>query len=177
MHGSLRKAVQKGETIEANSMHKKAEELMFADLLRFGEDGRINLFNSSAYLFPSDFILKMEEHLSPDEIYELAKKMPIPIIKILSDRKMNELERLDFLLELAEVLGMGSISVQNFDPGQDTQKVTVANSSPDKISCNHTRGYLASIFSDSLKKDFECKESECVSGGSSEKCIFVLTAK
>ena len=62
-----------------------------------------------------EFLLKMEEHLSPEEIYVLAKKIPLPIIKVLSDREMKELERLDFLLQLAEVLGMGSISVPNFD--------------------------------------------------------------
>lgn len=157
-------------------MHKKAEELMFADLLRFGEDGRINLFNSSAFLFPSDFILKIEEHLQPDEVYELAKKMPLPIIKILSDRKMDELERLDFLLELAEVFGMGSISVTNFDQDRSTQEVIIANANPNKVSCHHTRGYLASIFSDSLKKSFECAETDCVSKGA-KSCRFVLSSK
>lgn len=157
-------------------MHKKAEELMFADLLNFGEDGRINLFNNSAFLFPSEFILKIEEHLSPDEIYELAKKMPIPIIKILSDRQMKEIERLDFLLQLAEVFGMGSINVPNFDQNKATHDVTITNANPNKISCHHTRGYLASIFSDSLKKNFECNEIECVSKGA-EKCKFVLSSK
>ena len=157
-------------------MHKKAEELMFADLLNFGEDGRINLFNGSAFLFPSEFVLKIEEHLSPDEIYELAKKMPLPIIKILSDRKMKELERLDFLLQLAEVFGMGSINVPNFDQSKITHEVTITNANHNKISCHHTRGYLSSIFSDSLKKSFECNETECVSKGAG-KCKFVLSAK
>lgn len=157
-------------------MHKKAEELMFADLLFFGEDGRINLFNSSAFLFPSEFILRIEEHLPPDEIYEFAKKMPLPIIKILSDRKMNELERLDFLLELAEVFGMGSINVLDFDQNKSTHEVIITNVNPNKVSCHHTRGYLASIFSDSLKRNFECDETQCVSKGG-ENCRFVLSSK
>ncbi len=157
-------------------MHKKAEELMFADLLRFGEDGRINLFNNSAFLFPSEFILKLEEHLQPKEIYELAKKMPLPIIKILSDRKMKELERLDFLLELAEVFGMGSISVPGFDQAKDTHDVTISNADTDKVSCHHTRGYLATVFSDSLKKNFECEETQCGSEIGKE-CRFILIIK
>lgn len=157
-------------------MHKKAEELMFADLLRFGEDGRISLFNSSAFLFPSEYVLKIEEHLSSDDIYDLAKKMPLPIIKILSDRQMKGLERLDFMLQLAEVLGMGSIDVPNFEQGKATHEVNIINTNPNKISCHHTRGYLATIFSDSLTKNFECEEVSCVSKGA-EKCSFVLSAK
>lgn len=157
-------------------MNKKAEELMFADLLRFGEDGKINLFNNTAFLFPSDFILKIEECTPPDQLYELAKKMPLPIIKMLSDRKMNEIERLNFLLELAEVLGMGNVSVPNFDQNQNTQEVTITNANANKVSCHHTRGYLSSIFSDSLKKNFECDETQCVSKGA-EKCIFILSIK
>jgi predicted hydrocarbon binding protein len=157
-------------------MHKKAEELMFADLLGFGEDGRINLFNTSAFLFPTEFILKIEERVSPDEIYELAKKMPLPIIKILTDRKMEELERLDFLLELAEVFGMGNISVPNFDQNKSTHEVVITNANPNKILCHHTRGYLASVFSDSLKKTFECNETQCVSKGG-ENCKFTLSPK
>ncbi len=157
-------------------MHKKAEELMFADLLRFGEDGRIALFNNYAFLFPSDYILKIEEKLSEQDIYELAKEMPLPIIKALTDRKMDELERLDFLIELAEVFGMGSISVPGFDQSKSSHEVVVANADPEKSSCNHTRGYLASIFSESLKKEFECEETECVSSGA-ESCRFVLSSK
>ncbi len=157
-------------------MNKKAEELMFADLLRFREDGRIDLFNSAAFLFPSEFILKIEEHLPPEEIYVLAKKIPLPIIKILSDRKMKELERLDFLLQLAEVLGMGSISVPNFDQNNSTHEVSITNTNPNKVSCHHTRGYLASIFSDALKKTFECNEIQCVSQGA-ESCKFTLSVK
>ncbi len=149
---------------------------MFADLLRFGEDGRINLFNNAAFLFPSEFILRIEERIPPDEIYKLAKKMPMPIIKILSDRKMAELERLNFLLELAEVFGMGTINVPNFDQTKSVQEVIVTNASPNKVSCHHTRGYLASVFSDSLKKNFECKETQCVSKGA-ENCKFTLSAK
>ncbi len=157
-------------------MHKKAEELMFADLLGFGEDGKINLFNGTAFLFPSDFVLKIEEHAQPDELYELAKKMPLPIIKILSDRKMKELERLDFLLELAEVFGMGSVNVPNFDQNQSTHEVMITNANSNKVSCHHTRGYLATVFSDSLKKNFECEETQCVSKGG-KTCIFVLSVK
>lgn len=157
-------------------MHKKAEELMFADLLRFREDGRIDLFNNSAFLFPSEFILKIEERLSPSEIYELAKKIPLPIIKILSERQMKELERLDFLLQLAEVLGMGSISVPNFDRNKNTHEVIITNTNPNKVSCHHTRGYLASIFSDALTKIFECTETECVSQGMGN-CKFTLSIK
>ncbi len=157
-------------------MHKKAEELMFADLLRFREDGRIDLFNNSAFLFPSEFILKIEEHLSPEEIYGLAKKIPLPIIKILSDRKMKELERLDFLLQLAEVLGMGSINVPNFDQNNSTHEVAITNTNPNKVSCHHTRGYLASIFSDALNRTFECTEIQCVSQGA-EDCKFTLFVK
>ncbi len=157
-------------------MHKKAEELMFANLLNFGEDGRIELFNSTAFLFPSEFILKMEEYLKPEEIYDLAKHIPIPIEKVLTDRKMKDLERLDFLLELVEILGMGSLKIDNFDQTSDIQKVIVNNSNPNKISCHHTRGYLASAFSSSLNKNFECEETECISKGG-EKCLFLLTAK
>ena len=161
---------------KVKKMHKKAEELMFADLLSFGEDGRISLFNNSAFLFPSDFILKLEEQLQPNEIYELAKKMPLPIIKVLSERKMKELERLDFLLELAEVFGVGSISVPNFDQTKLTHEVIISNSNPNKVSCHHTRGYLATVFSDSLSHNFECDETECVSRGG-ENCKFVLFTK
>ena len=157
-------------------MHKKAEELMFADLLRFREDGRIDLFNNAAFLLPSEFILKIEEHLSPEEIYILAKKIPLPIIKILSDREMKELERLDFLLQLAEVLGMGSISVPNFDQSNAMHQVIITNTNPNKVSCHHTRGYLASIFSDALKKNFECEENQCVSRGA-DSCKFTISVK
>ncbi len=155
-------------------MHKKAEELMFADLLRFGEDGKINLFNNSAFLFPSDYVLKIEERLSPDEIYDLAKKIPEPIIKILIERQMKSLERLDFLLELAEVLGMGSIQIPNFDKDKKSHQVIIKNTDPNKVSCHHTRGYLASIFSDSLNKKFECQETQCISKDG-ESCVFILT--
>ncbi len=157
-------------------MHKKAEELMFADLLRFGEDGKINLFNSTAFLFPSEFILKIEESVPPDEIYELAKKIPLSILKILSDRKMGELERLDFMLELAEVFGMGNINVPNFDQKRSNHDVIITNSNQNKVPCHHTRGYLASIFSDALHKNFECIETECISNGA-ENCKFSLLAK
>ena len=157
-------------------MHKKAEELMFANLLTFGEEGRINLFNNPAFLFPSDYILKLEETLEPNQIYELAKKMPQTIIKILTNRKMIELERLDFLLELAEVLGMGNINVPDFQKENNTHKIIINNSAKNKVSCHHTRGYLAAIFSDSLKKDFECEEIECISKGNTQ-CIFILSIK
>lgn len=157
-------------------MHKKAEELMFADLLSFGEDGKINLFNGSAFLFPSEFIINLEEKLNPEDIYEFAKKMPIPIIKILCDRKMGDLERLDFLLELAEVFGMGSISIPNFDQKNNTHEVTVTNTEKNKVSCHHTRGYLATAFSSSLNKKFECKENECITTGS-ENCKFTIYIK
>lgn len=157
-------------------MHKKAEELMFADLLRFGEDGKINLFNETAFLFPSEFVLKIEEKLEPDDIYELAKKMPESIIKILTERKMGEIEQLDFLLELAEVFGMGSISVPEFNQEKLVHEVIINNANANKVQCNHTRGYLAAIFSNSLKKTFECKELQCISNGS-ENCRFVLDLK
>ena len=155
-------------------MHKKAEELMFADLLRFGEDGKINLFDGSAFLFPSDYVLKIEEHLQPEEIYKLAKLMPLPIIKILTDRKMAELERLDFLLELAEVFGMGSISVPNFNQSNESHDVTIVNANKNKVSCHHTRGYLATVFSDALKKNLKCDETQCISKGA-ENCKFLLS--
>ena len=155
-------------------MHKKAEELMFADLLRFGEDGKINLFDGSAFLFPSEYILKIEEHLQPEEIYELAKKIPLQVIKILTDRKMAELERLDFLLELAEVFGMGSISVPNFNQTNETYEVLIVNANKNKVSCHHTRGYMATVFSDSLKKNLKCEETQCISKGA-ENCKFVLS--
>ena len=157
-------------------MHKKAEELMFANLLNFGENGNITLFNYPAFLFPSEFILKMEERLSPDEIYVLAKHIPAPIEKVLEERQMKDLERLDFLLELVEILGMGSLNIENFDKTSNTHKVIISNTNPNKISCNHTRGYLASAFSTSLEKNFECEETECVSTGS-QKCVFILNAK
>lgn len=149
---------------------------MFANLLNFGEDGRIELFNSTAFLFPSEFILKMEEYLQPEEIYTLAKHIPVPIAKVLTDRKMKDLERLDFLLELVEILGMGSLKIENFDQNSNTQKVIVSNSNPNKISCHHTRGYLANAFSSSLEKNFECEETECISKGG-DKCVFMLSAK
>ena len=157
-------------------MHKKAEELMFADLLRFREDGRIDLFNNAAFLLPSEFILKIEEQLSPEEIYQLAKKIPLPIMKILSERQMKDLERLDFLLQLAEVLGMGSINVPDFNQNSNIQIVTIKNANQNKVSCHHTRGYLASIFSDSLNRVFECEEVQCVSQGA-ESCKFTLSVK
>lgn len=157
-------------------MHKKAEELMFADLLSFGEDGKVNIFNESAFLFPSEFILNLEEKLDPDEIYFNAKKIPIAIIKILNERKMGNLERLNFLLELAEVFGMGSINVSNFDQSKTTHDVIVTNANKNKVSCHHTRGYLATVFSDSLSKAFECKETQCVSEGA-ENCKFIVYIK
>ncbi len=157
-------------------MNKKAEELMFANLLTFGDEGKITLFEYPAFLFPSEYILKVEEIIEPNKIYELAKHIPMPIIKILTDRKMNELERLDFLLELAEVLGMGSINVPDFQKDNKVHKIIINNSTTNKISCNHTRGYLATVFSDSLKKDFECEEKECISKGNSQ-CVFILSIK
>lgn len=157
-------------------MHKKAEELMFADLLRFGEDGKINLFDSTAFLFPSEFILKMEEQIKPDQVYKFAKKIPVPILKILSDRKMDRLERLDFMLELAEVFGMGNINVPNFDQTKRTHEVIITNANHNKVSCNHTRGYLSTIFSDALNNNFECEETECVSKGF-ENCKFTISIK
>lgn len=156
-------------------MHKKAEELMFADLLNFGEDGKINLFNTAAFLFPSEFVLKLEEKLSIEELYSLSKKIPEPIIKILTQRKMNDLEKLDFLLELAEVLGMGNIQIPNFDQQKTIHEVIIKNSTANKVSCHHTRGYLATVFSDSLKKNFECQETKCVSKGD-EHCLFILSS-
>lgn len=157
-------------------MHKKAEELMFADLLRFGEDGKIDLFNNAAFLFPSEYILKLEEHLQPNEIYLLAKKIPEPIISILVQRGMKDLERLDFLLELAEVFGMGSIQIPGFERENKKHEVLVKNATPNKVSCHHTRGYLATAFSTSLKKKFECQETKCVSTGA-EQCVFVLSSE
>ncbi len=148
---------------------------MFADLLRFGEDGKINLFDDTAFLLPSKYILKIEEQIAPDEIYELAKKIPLPIMRMLSDRKMRGLERLDFLLELAEVFGMGRIEVPDFDQNKKTHEVIITNISSNKISCHHTRGYLASIFSDSLNRNFECDEKECISKGD-KTCRFILSS-
>ena len=121
-------------------------------------------------------MLKIEERLSEDEIYSLAKTIPLPVIKTLSERNMIPIQRLDFLLELAEVLGLGGISVPGFDQNNATHEVIINNVNPNKVTCNHTRGYLSTIFSDGLGKTFECNETECVSHGGSA-CHFVLSVR
>lgn len=87
---------------------------------------------------------------------------------------MKSIEMLDFLLELAEVLGFGRIDVKKFDKDNDEYEICITNSSTNAITCHHTRGYLASSFSKSLEKNLECKEVTCRSKGAAE-CKFVLT--
>ena len=89
---------------------------------------------------------------------------------------MENLEQLDFLLELAEVFGMGSINVLNFNQKDETHNIIIKNANKNKVSCHHTRGYLASIFSSTLNKTFECKENECISEGA-EACKFTIYIK
>ena len=89
---------------------------------------------------------------------------------------MKDLERLDFMLELAEVLGMGQIQIPDFDQKKSKHEVVIKNSTTNNVSCHRTRGYLATIFSDSLKKKFECQEIKCASKGN-EYCQFVLTSE
>lgn len=149
---------------------------MFADLLHFREDGRIDLFGGNAFLFPVEYVLKIEEKLDPNEIYSYAKKIPEKIIYILRQRGMKDLEMLDFLLELAEVFGMGSVQVPDFSQNKSSHEVIIKNANPNKLSCHHTRGYLATVFSDSLKKNFDCEETKCVSRGA-ENCVFILSSK
>ena len=157
-------------------MHKKAEELMFADLLRFGESGRVDLFGNAAFLFPADYVHRLEEKITSEEVYSYSKKIPDKIISILRERGMKDLERLDFLLELAEVLGMGNVNVPSFDQTKKNHEVVIKNANSNKVSCHHTRGYLATVFSDCLKRKFECEETTCVSKGG-ENCTFVLLSK
>lgn len=155
-------------------MHKKAEDLMFAELLRFSEDGKINLFSENAFLLPSKYILELEEKRTPDELYTAAQKIPEPIIEFLKGRGMKDIELLDFLLELIEVLGIGNIQVKKFDRDKQDYQLTIKNSSANKVKCHRTRGYLAAAFSQTLGQKLKCIESKCVSEGA-ESCEFTIS--
>ncbi|MDO8647848.1 MAG: 4-vinyl reductase [Candidatus Diapherotrites archaeon] len=154
-------------------MHKKAEDLMFAELLRFSEDGKISLFAETAFLLPSEYILHLEEKSTPEELYLAAKKIPEPIITTLKEKGMKDIELLDFLLELLEVLGIGNIQVKKFDRNKKEYQLTINNSSTNKIKCHRTRGYLAAAFSQALGQELKCIESQCISEGANN-CEFII---
>lgn len=154
-------------------MHKKVEDLMFAELLKFDEDGEINLFSENAFLLPSKYIQKLEDKMKPEEIYAYGKEIPSPIIAFLRKRGMKDLELLDFLLELLEVLGTGRIEVKKFEREKKEYQLVIKNSPTNKTACHRTRGYLAAAFSQALNQNFKCTETKCVSKGA-EFCEFLI---
>jgi len=155
-------------------MHKKTEDLMFAELLKFSEDGKISLFAETAFLLPSKYVLELEEKRTPEELYTAAKKIPEPIIEFLKVKGMKDLELLDFLLELLEVLGTGNIQVKKFDRDKKDYQLIIKNSSANKVGCHRTSGYLATAFSQTLGQKLKCIESQCLSKGA-ESCEFIIS--